>query len=172
MASNGRLARLTGLAAAVALSIPIFGVTPAYADRCQPEELAQVPGIIDENANPVCLVMDQIVYPLIGCPPPPAPTGTLMGCVNARVAAFQADPAGAAAALAANSQNLPQYVQNALAAAPGTTQNFVLYLTTRDDFVFAVVGTIEVRPSGVPILTISGGCVTVSKQLPICSNLP
>jgi hypothetical protein len=40
-------------------------VSPAHADRCQPEELAGQPALIQERDNPVCFVMDTWVYPFV-----------------------------------------------------------------------------------------------------------
>lgn len=62
----------------IALVLPVAAAGPAHADRCQPEELAGVPGIVREDKNPVCGVMDSTVYPAVGCP---APEITLVDCL-------------------------------------------------------------------------------------------
>jgi hypothetical protein len=68
------------LAVSVALVVPIAAAGPAAADRCQPEELVLGPGNapLPENATPVCAVMNNVVYPTVGCKQTP----TLIACVN------------------------------------------------------------------------------------------
>lgn len=63
----------------IALILPVAVAGPAHADRCQPEELAGLPGVIPEDENPVCQVMDSTVYPAVGCP---APSTTLVKCAS------------------------------------------------------------------------------------------
>jgi hypothetical protein len=108
------LALLTS--ASFALIVPIAAAAPAHADRCQPEELDPVgiTGIVPEPANPVCLVADEIVYPLLGCPPPT----TLMGCQTS------------VAQIRTNAPNVPAYALNAAFKAPGTAVNFVTFAGT------------------------------------------
>lgn len=54
--------------------------TMPLADRCQPEEIPPIsqPGIIPEEDNPVCQIMDTVIYPALMCDPPT----TLIGCVT------------------------------------------------------------------------------------------
>lgn len=68
------------LAVSVALVVPIAAAGPASADRCQPEELVLGPGNapLPEDATPVCAVMNDVVYPTVGCNATP----TLIACVN------------------------------------------------------------------------------------------
>jgi hypothetical protein len=111
------LAPLMALAAMTAVA------PAAHADRCQPEELAQQQGLIPEPANPVCLVTDEVVYPLLGCPPPT----TLMTCQTS------------IGKITSNAPKAPQYVLNAAFKAPETTKNFTF---------FASNGTVELLPDG------------------------
>jgi hypothetical protein len=106
------LAALTS--ASFALIVPIAAAAPAHADRCQPEELVGVAGVVPEPANPVCLVADEIVYPLLGCPQPT----TLMGCQTS------------IAQIRTNAPNVPSYALNAAFKAPGTVVNFVTFAGT------------------------------------------
>lgn len=53
-----------------AVAIALIGVTtaePAYADRCEPEELVLGPGTspIDERDHPLCYVLINYVYPQV-----------------------------------------------------------------------------------------------------------
>jgi len=58
---------LVAIVAAVASAALASAPSPAFADRCQPEEIIGQPGIIPEEQNPVCIVLDAAVYPLLGC---------------------------------------------------------------------------------------------------------
>lgn len=57
----------------VLLTLGMFGISaPAYADRCQPEELVTGPGtgLLPEEKNPVCQLLIDNVYTPIGCDGP------------------------------------------------------------------------------------------------------
>jgi hypothetical protein len=105
------------------------GAEPAHADRCQPEELVTGPNSspIPESADPKCPVMDELVYPLIGCPPAPA---TLPNCVM-QVAG---NPAGTATTIVGNVPNAPTYARNAAAGTMTNTVNFVFFVTFAANF--------------------------------------
>lgn len=56
--------------AAIASLVAVLSLTAApaaQADRCQPEELIGLSQLIDEDKNPVCFVMDGVVYPALVC---------------------------------------------------------------------------------------------------------
>ena len=57
------IAALASLVAVLSLAAP----PAAQADRCQPEELVGLSGLIPEDKNPVCFVMDGVVYPALAC---------------------------------------------------------------------------------------------------------
>lgn len=131
----GRLARLAALALAIAIifSLSVFA-QPAYADRCQPEELVTGGGTspIPESASPVCLVTDELVYPLVGCDSVPTPLRT---CVDQ----ISKNPDGTATIVVQRAPDTPQYLLTIAQEAPGTTTRLLYFgLQTADP-----IGTYE-----------------------------
>lgn len=102
--------------ALLSISTLTFTGSAAHADRCQPEELPPLnqQGIVPESANPVCLVTDNVLYPLLGCPQPT----TLMGCQTS------------IGKIVSNTPNAPTYALNAAAATPGTAVNFTFFVAS------------------------------------------
>lgn len=136
---------------------------PAFADRCQPEELIGQPGIIPENANPVCLVMDEVTYPLLGCPLPT----TLATCRDKVIAAFTSDPVAASRALAANAQQIDDYAQSTAAKAPQTADNLVVFgQTTAGPFIAFVKDILTTRGRVIVCSLMSSGCTLYDQVVP------
>lgn len=75
--------RLTVLAGLASTTLVGFGsLSPAYADRCEPEELVLGPNSspIDERDSPACTVLFAYVYPFICSPDGQAPPVGLLAC--------------------------------------------------------------------------------------------
>jgi hypothetical protein len=86
---RGSRIQLVATALIVAASSLALMPSPAHADRCQPEELAGLPAIIQERDNPVCFVMDNWGYPFL-CPNAPDTNGD--GSTNPGECASAIDP--------------------------------------------------------------------------------
>lgn len=124
MAPGRRISAVLALLTLLLVSVVSLGASPAAADRCQPEELIGQPGIIPEAYNPVCLAMDEVVYPILGCPLPT----TLMGCAAKFQAAFAADPVAASTGLATRAQGTPGYLQAVVTKLPDTARSLFDFL--------------------------------------------
>lgn len=117
------------LAMSAAMSLTVL-TQPAHADRCQPEEL--IPGYgtspVPEEASPLCLVMDELVYPLVGC------TGTAADCMES----IRKDPDGTVTIVIDRAPNTPGYALNVAKDAVPTTIRLVRYGTDRQNSCRAV----------------------------------
>lgn len=127
------------------LATLMVGAQPAHADRCQPEEL--IPGFgaspVPENASPICLVADEVLYPLIGCDTDA--TNTLQMCA----ASLGADTAFT---VVDRAPNLPGYLSSAATKAPGVTRNLVVFTTGTGADAFATACLVVVNNPFAPIL--------------------
>jgi len=85
MATRRKLSTLLGLFAVVTASLFLVAPSPAYADRCQPEELTPIGAggsPVDERDNPACVVVDTYLYPYV-CPGgQPKPLGACLQTLN------------------------------------------------------------------------------------------
>lgn len=121
MAATRSFVTLLALTLATMAALAAVSAPPAFADRCQPEEFVRKPSPIPESADPKCPVMDELVYPMLGCPPAPA---TLPDCAM-QVAG---NPRGTATTVVGNAPNAPTYAQNAAYGAVANTFNLVSFL--------------------------------------------
>lgn len=121
------------------------GAEPAHADRCQPEELVTGSGSspIPESADPKCPVMDELVYPLVGCPPAPA---TLPDCVMK----VSGNPAGTATTIVGNAPNAPTYAQNAAFGTVRSTANLAFFVIARFSTIYTAHDAACRAAGGIP----------------------
>lgn len=76
--ARSKTVRFLGAVAVLSGALVVAAPAPAFADRCQPEELTPIgPGgsPVDERDNPVCVAIDTYVYPVICPDDQPKPLG-------------------------------------------------------------------------------------------------
>lgn len=122
--ANARTGNAVAVLVLLTASITAMSVRAdhAYADRCQPEELITGSGTspIPEDSSPVCVVTDELLYPLVDC------TSTLAECLMQ----VQQDPTGTATTVAANAPEIPTYLNNVATQLPPTTVDFIRFVAS------------------------------------------